>query len=192
MPVKQRITTRNGLFFISFTCYRWLPLIAQTHAYDIVYRWFDYVKAQGHFINGYVIMPNHVHLLISFVRAAQPINTIIGNGKRFMAYAIIQRLKEMQQYGLLQQLQDSVETRRKENNKQHNVWELSFDWKECKASAFTWQKLDYIHRNPCSGKWQLAASPEEYPHSSALYYLTGKEGVYPVRNFREMDDVALG
>ena len=37
-------------------------------------------------------MPNHVHAL-SFVATGQSINTIIGNGKRFMAYEIVERLK---------------------------------------------------------------------------------------------------
>ena len=38
-------------------------------------------------------MPNHIHLLVSFINAKQSINTIIGNGKRFMAYEIIKRLE---------------------------------------------------------------------------------------------------
>lgn len=37
-------------------------------------------------IIGYVIMPNHIHVLIDFIKTHQTINTIIGNGKRFMAY----------------------------------------------------------------------------------------------------------
>ncbi len=29
---------------------------------------------------------------------------------------------------------------------------------------FIGQKPDYINRNPCSGKWNLAAYPEDYLH----------------------------
>ena len=43
-------------------------------------------------IHEYVIMPNHMYVLLSFTKTRQRINTIIGNGKRFMAYEIIQRL----------------------------------------------------------------------------------------------------
>ena len=39
-------------------------------------------------------MPNHIHALISFVNAKQIINTIIGNGKRFMAYEILAGYKK--------------------------------------------------------------------------------------------------
>jgi len=177
------------MFFITFTCHQWQPLIDKVNGYDIVYHWFDHLKSKGHFINAYVIMPNHVHAVISFVNTGQSINTIIGNGKRFMAYEIIQRLQQNGETALLEQLSNRIEARRKENNKQHNVWELSFDWKECRSNDFVWQKLDYLHNNPCTGKWHLALNAIEYLHSSAKYYLTGVQGVFAVTNFMEMQDV---
>jgi len=189
MPVKQNIPFNSGTFFITFTCYQWLHLIDKTAGYDIVYKWFDHLKSKGHYINGYVIMPNHVHALISFVNTGQSINNIVGNGKRFMAYDLVESLEQRGEGDLLNILSSNIESKRKENKKQHNVWELSFDWKVCLSKEFTWQKLDYIHNNPCVGKWQLADNPKEYLHSSAKYYLTGEQGVYPVTNIMEMLDV---
>ena len=92
------------MFFITFTCHNWLPLIDKVSGYNIIYNWFDHLKEKGHFINGYVIMPNHIHLLVSFINAKQSINTIIGNGKRFMAYEIIKRLEANNEAELLQKL----------------------------------------------------------------------------------------
>ena len=189
MPVKTTIPHNNGIFFITFTCHQWLPLIDKVNGYDIIYNWFDHLKSKGHFINGYVIMPNHVHALISFINTRQSINTIIGNGKRFMAYEIIERLEKNNETTLLQILAGSVEMRRKANKKLHEVWELSFDWKDCRSNEFVWQKLNYMHNNPCLGKWQLCINPIEYLHSSAKFYLTGEQGIYPVTNFMEMEDV---
>lgn len=71
-------------------------------------------------------MPNHVHALISFIDTKQSINTIVGNGKRFMAYEIIARLEKNNELTLLQNLADNVEDTRKANKKQHEVWETSF------------------------------------------------------------------
>jgi len=122
MPVLQTIPYEDGTFFITFTFYNWLPVIDKTNGYDIVYKWFDHLKSKGHKINGYVIMPNHVHVLISFVTAAQKINTIIGNGKRFMAYEIIKRLQAKGEGDLLFILQSNVEAKRRANNKLHDVW----------------------------------------------------------------------
>lgn len=189
MPVKQTIPYDHGTFFITFTCYQWLSLINKVNGYDIVYKWFDYLKANGHFINGYVIMPNHVHAIISFTQAAQSINIIIGNGKRFMAYEIIKRLQMNNETGLLLKLSTNVEPARKAKNKKHDVWELSFDWKECNSPEFTDQKLEYIHNNPCSGKWNLCNTPEEYMHSSAKFYSTGEQGIFAVTNIMSMMDI---
>jgi len=189
MPVKQNIPYSNGIFFITFTCHQWLSLISIVNGYDIVYNWFGVLKKNGHFINGYVIMPNHIHLLISFIETDQRINTIIGNGKRFMAYEIIKRLRQNNELELLSDLAENVESKRKLNNKKHNVWELSFDWKECNSSAFINQKLEYIHNNPCVGKWELSKSPVEYEHSSAKFYITGERVPFHVNNIMEMHDV---
>jgi hypothetical protein len=62
-----------------------LPLIEQTNSYDAVYNWLDHLKEKGHYVAGYTIMPNHIHALIGFQNRGQSINTIVGNGKRFMA-----------------------------------------------------------------------------------------------------------
>jgi REP element-mobilizing transposase RayT len=189
MPKKQTIPYKSGMFFVTFTCHRWLPLIDRVNGYDVIYNWFDHLKNKGHFVNGFVIMPNHAHALISFINTTQTINTIIGNGKRFIAYEIIDRLQQNNEVALLQQLHAHVEPTRKENKKLHEVWEASFDWKDCRSNGFVWQKLNYMHNNPCTGKWQLAANPIEYLHSSARFYLTGVQGIYPITNFMEMEDV---
>ena len=68
-----------------------------------------------------------MNAILSFIETEQSINIIIGNGKRFMAYDIIKRLKENNECELLNFLSDAVETNRKANNKKHEVWELSFD-----------------------------------------------------------------
>lgn len=73
----------------------------------------------------------------------------------------------------------------------HEVWEDSFDWKECRSYIFVNQKLDYMHNNPCTGKWSLMINPYSYPHSSAKFYITGEHGIYPVTNFMELEDLDL-
>jgi hypothetical protein len=50
-----------------------------------------------------------VHALISFISAAQSTNTIIGKGKRFMAYEIIKRLQAEGDINLLSILKNNAE-----------------------------------------------------------------------------------
>lgn len=188
MPVKRKITESEGVFFITFTCFQWMPLIEQTNSYDMVYKWFDHLILNGHYINGYVIMPNHVHALIAFRNTGKSINSIVGNGKRFIAYEIIKRLEQQQESKVLHQLYLSVEAKDRERNKKHEVWEDSFDWKECRTHKFMKQNLDYMHDNPVRGKWTLATTATDYEHSSARFYICNKHAAYPVMNFLELDD----
>jgi hypothetical protein len=92
---------------------------------------------------------------------------------------------------VLQILENAVNSSDKKRGKLHEVWEDSFDWKECISDTFTIQKLDYMHMNPCSGKWMLAENPFEYEYSSARFYICGEQGKYPVMNFGELDDINL-
>ena len=191
MPVKRKITNPDGVYFITFTCCQWLHLIEITNSYDLIYNWFDHLKSKGHYIVGYVIMPNHVHSLIAFRNTGKSINTIVGNGKRFMAYEIVNRLEARQDMGTIELLQSSVEATDRKRNKKHEVWEDSFDWKECISNEFIEQKLNYMHENPCRGKRKLAEDPASYPHSSALFYLTGEQGLYEVFNYLALADINL-
>jgi hypothetical protein len=53
------------------------------------------------------------------------------------------------------------------------------------------QKLNYIHNNPCKGKWNLANNIVEYVHSSAKYYLTGEQGIYAVTHYKDIEAMDL-
>ena len=50
------------------------------------------------------------------------------------------------------------------------MFEVSSDIKPCYTEKFLIQKLEYMHENPLSKKWNLADTPESYPHSSARFY----------------------
>ncbi|MEM9929280.1 MAG: hypothetical protein AAF840_05650, partial [Bacteroidota bacterium] len=73
MSTKRTIDQKQGLFFVTFACYKWLPLFDLCQGYDLVYRWFEYLIGKGYQIAGYVIMPNHVHALIGLRDSSQTI-----------------------------------------------------------------------------------------------------------------------
>ena len=167
----------NSHYFVTFTCYQWLPLFQITNAYDCVYKWFDSLHKKEIRVTGYVIMPNHIHVLLYFPEMKQSLNTVIGNAKRFIAYEMIKRLKKEKQYEILEKLAAGVNNREKKKGQLHKAFEESFEAKECRSAKFIFQKLNYIHRNPVSGKWQLTKDFVDYPYSSASFYETGV-GIY--------------
>jgi len=62
----QRIQQAKRLHFITFSCHHRDPLLADPHACDVFEQTLERVRQwYGFFVCGYVIMPEHVHLLIS-------------------------------------------------------------------------------------------------------------------------------
>ena len=50
---RTQIDNTEGIYFITFTCQQWLPLFEITNRYDTVYKWVDYLKTKGHYVNGH-------------------------------------------------------------------------------------------------------------------------------------------
>ena len=191
MTVRREMPYKEGIYFITFTCYEWMPLIELADAYDAVYHQFDILKLEGHYVLGFVIMPNHVHALLGMRDKGKSINKRIGTLKRFLAYDLLQRLRESEKTDVLEELSRRVPATDRNRGKLHQVFEPSFDCKECFSEEMIIQKLDYMHENPCKGIWQLAENPVDYKHSSALFYITGEQGLYAVTHYMEMEDIDL-
>src|SRR5882762_7422515 len=142
MSVRKEISNTEGVYFITFTCCKWLPLFELLHAYDEVYKQFDILKSEGHYIVGYVIMPNHIHALIAFKKTGKNINRRIGTMKRFLAYELVQRLEKAGKTDILQILKSTVNNTDRQRGKLHEVFEPSFDCKECYGEKMINQKLN--------------------------------------------------
>jgi REP element-mobilizing transposase RayT len=170
----ETVVTSKGIYFITFTCHNWLPLIDTADAYEDVYKFMEVIKMEGNNIVGYVIMPNHLHFLINYKNPSKTLNTLIGNGKRFLAYDIVRKLQQKKEYELLNHLALAVGPKDRSRGKKHEVWKPGFDVKECRTEKFLLHKLNYIHDNPVKGKWKLATDNESYVHSSCLFYFKKK------------------
>ena len=184
MSVHTKIN-KEGIYFITFTCYDWVPLVELSKGYDAVYNFFTAINRQGNTVLAYVIMPNHLHLLLHY-NGKKSLNTIIGNGKRFMAYEIVRLLEQKGEETLLKRLQAEVKDKDRRRGKKHEIWIDGFDVKECRTEKFILQKLIYIHENPLRGKWKLCNTSIDYLHSSARFYLNGKHQLFEVKGFCKM------
>ena len=163
-----------------------MSLIEITNSYDIVYNWFNILKQDEIEVVAFVIMPNHLHCILYFPQANFDLNKIISNGKRFMAYEIINRLEKANQTGLLSQLSNAVTFNEQKKGQLHRVFENSFDAKAIFSDKFLLQKLNYIHHNPVSGKWNLVKDFTLYEHSSASFYEGGKAIHFVCKHFRDL------
>ena len=146
MSIKKLHTNYDTFYYITFTCLSWFNLFEMTNFYDFIYQWFEKLTKFQVYNCGYVIMPNHLHMLAYTQNSERAINKIIGTGKRFMAYEIVKRLKKSGRTELLWKTADAVTLAERQRNKRHEVFQDSLDCKEVVTEKFVRQKLSFIHK----------------------------------------------
>ncbi len=182
MAIKLKHSNTYSTYFVTFTCVEWIPLIEMTNTYNMVYKWFGILKNEYNAdVVAYVIMPNHLHVILHFHNENFDLNRIIGNGKGFIAYEIVNKLENAGNKTMLDRLQCLLTEREKNKGQLHKIFKDSFDAKAIFTQPFLLQKINYIHNNPVTGKWMLAKDFVEYEHSSASFY-----EIQLVRHFQPM------
>lgn len=177
MAVRNKISLKNKIYFITFTIYKWQKIFVQDKYCKLVFKWFDYQKLNySNKIHAYVIMPNHLHFIIFLSELSPELTKLIQNAKRFLAYEIVSYLKEDKKDDLLKLFSENAD---KSKNAKHKIFEDSFDAKLIENEELFRQKLIYINNNPCMPKWNLSKSPEKFIYSSASNYILGN-GIYDV------------
>ena len=177
MAIRNKIFIPNEIYFITFTILGWRKVFTNDKYCGLVYKWFDYIKEKyGNKIHGYAIMPNHIHCLIYITDKSPKVSKLIQNAKRFLAYQIVEYLKEDNRIELLNFFKENAESKK---GAKHKIFEDNYDSLIVQSLKFFLEKLNYIHNNPCVEKWQLAEEPENYKYSSAANYIEG-EGFYKI------------
>jgi len=174
------------MYFCTFTCHEWMHLFELTNGYDLVYNWFNILKKDKIEVVGYVIMPNHVHNILYFPEAGFNLDKILSNGKRFMAYELVNRLEKANDTNTLTILQNALTERERKKKQLHKVFKDSFDAKPIFSEKFLLQKLNYIHYNPVKGKWNLAKDFVSYEHSSASFYEEGITRHFIPKHYKDL------
>ncbi len=175
---------KECFYFVTFTCYKWLNLFEEANIYDYLEFWFKKLKEKGCLLNGYVIMPNHMHLILYVKEEVEDFNKCIAESKRFLAYEIVKRLRQANKHNLLNILQSGVQKNELKNGKKHQVFRLSFDARKLDEMGVV-NVLNYIHQNPVMGKWNLIDDYINYPYSSSGFYENGDIPKYGLVDFRD-------
>jgi putative transposase len=127
-------------------------------------------------ILGYVIMPNHVHLIIYF-KKENHLSAFMRDFKKFTAFQIRKKMESENQSDLLSTLKYD------RRDQKFKIWMDRFDDVHLESTYVVEQKLDYIHDNPV--KKEFCDYPEDYLYSSAAFYEKGTEGKLKVVHYRD-------
>ena len=142
-----------------------------------------YISLMNHtYLYAFVVMPNHIHTIIQCPADSPPADWTRAF-KTSTAQLIIRLYQVEQNHKAIESLTALVTRPKKQ---QYKVWEDGYLAKNVVTPNFLEQKLTYIHNNPVQPHWQLADTPEDYPWSSARYYLTEEPCIIPVRDTREL------
>jgi putative transposase len=140
---------------LTFSCYHRLPLLAAPGAYAAFESELEQVRRRyGFVVAGYVLTPEHVHLLVG-----EPREGSLGVAVQVLKQKSSRRLKppgEAQSW-------------------QRRYYDFNV-WSEDKRA----EKLRYMHRNPVTRG--LVEKPEQWPWSSFRHYSTGEIGTVEIES----------
>jgi putative transposase len=158
----KRYSGHDYLHFLTCSCYHRQPWLASPDRRDLFLQIFEEVRERYLFVVvGYVVMPDHIHLLISEPERGTP-STVMQVVKQRFARRVLNR-----------QRRNARQAELWPEPPQH-VWQKRFYdfhvWSERKRV----EKLRYMHRNPV--KAGLVLEPEQWPWSSYRSYAYDEVG----------------
>lgn len=169
MPAQRHHHAGNHLHFLTASTYRRARLFDSARFRQNFVRTLEEMRASLSFkITGYVLMPDHFHLLIWPSNEVNP-SQIIQSLKERTAKFILKNLKENQQLPWCGRMLDRLTLPPSVHlHGPHRVWQRRFYdmniWSEKKRV----EKLNYMHSNPA--KRGLVTQPGDWLWSSWRFY----------------------
>ncbi|MEQ8245621.1 transposase [Fulvivirga sp.] len=151
------------VYFWTSTIKDWKSLLNEDKYKELIINELKKLVDKGLMIvYGFVIMPNHIHLIWELKQK---------NGKEMphasfnkaTGHLLIKDLKTNDSNKL-------VLFKVNEKEREYRIWQRDPLAIMIKSRSMLEQKLIYIHNNPLQEKWNLAKFPEDYKWSSAAFY----------------------
>ena len=174
MSRKYKFYDPEGLYFITFSVVKWVDVFTRDKYREILLDSFRYCqKEKGLVIHAYVIMTNHLHLIISR-KGKHLLENIMRDMKKFTSGMLINAIKnnpsESRKEWMIEIFREAG--RKNSNNTVYQFWQQDNHPIELTSNSMMEQKLNYIHDNPVEQGFVKKA--EDYPWSSMSDYLGGK------------------
>jgi len=158
----KRFYGDHDLHFITGSCYRRRPELGSAYRRDLFLRLLEQVRQKYQFVvYGYVVMPEHFHLLINEPEKGNPSIVMKVVKERFTRL-----LNRKRRSSRAQALQWNIPC--------SPVWQKRFYDFNVWSRRKRVEKLRYLHRNPV--KRGLVAQPEGWKWSSYRSYAYGEPG----------------
>ncbi len=168
MSTGYQIVEQNGLHYVTFQIVKWVDLFTRQIYRDIVIDSLRYCQQnKGLEIYAFVIMSNHVHLLLR--SHVGRLSDTIGDFKSFTAKEILSSIAsepESRKDWMLNLFEFSAKQHKR--NEKYQIWTHENHSEYIFSDKFLFQKINYIHENPVRAG--LVAKAEDYLYLSASAY----------------------
>lgn len=172
---KQLYHDKN-IFFLTTTCHEWIHLFTIGNSIQLISESLNFCSNKYHAaILGYVLMPNHIHLLVQYTQVINRID-FMRDFKQYTSTKVRQAIAQYQ-WGKLERLLYQ------KGEQNYKLWQDRFDELYLASRELLEIKLNYIHNNPIQIHWNLAKQPSEYLYSSAMFYEKGIQNSVEVNHY---------
>ena len=155
-------------YFYTDTIYEFKHLLADDSMKMIIINSLKYlVDNKLAEIFGYVIMPNHIHLIWNILNNKRK-ESVAGSFSKFTAH-------EFKKYLQINNPDLLIRYKSEKTDRLFQFWKRDPLAIPLSNEHILIEKLQYIHNNPVKDKWKLATQPEAYRFSSASFYASGKD-----------------
>ena len=167
------------LYLMTATICGWRPILADATYADIILDSLSWLRRAARMrLFAFVVMPTHLHALVMPIDRS--ISELLQNFGSYTAHEIIKQLRSNNQTDLLA----FFHKHRRDSSRIFSIWE-DIQVENIYSKDFLREKLEYIHNNPNSKKWELVEDRADYRYSSACFYDLGKSPVIEVDDARE-------
>ena len=177
MSTAYQISEQDELHFVTFQIVRWIDIFTRKAYRDIVIDSLRFCQQnKGLEIYAFVIMSNHIHLLIR--SETGKLSDTIREFKSFTAKKILEAVNtesESRREWILNLFEFSA--RQHKGNGKYQVWTHENHAEIVYSNSFMDSKIKYLHENPIRAG--IVEKEEDYLYSSARNY-AGLEGVLEV------------
>ncbi|MBC7553052.1 MAG: transposase [Taibaiella sp.] len=181
MSTGYQIDDQNAMYFVTPTIVDWVDIFTRKIYREIITDSLNYcIKEKGLLVYGYVIMTNHLHLIIR--SECGKLSGTIRDFKKFTAAKIIETIQskpESRREWMLHRFEWNASTNMRSSNNQ--VWTHENHAEQIFSLKFFNQKLNYLHENPVRAGW--VTLPEDYIYSSASTLIKNAPGLLPISNW---------
>jgi putative transposase len=165
----------NSLYFCTDVIVGWQYVFTSHEFFEAIIDSLKYCKEnKGLQVHGYVIMPNHVHSIVSSTQGN--LSSILRDYKRHTSWRITELLGEAKNRRLLNYFRTVA--RREERGNEHRIWQSGSHPVLIESGQFFDQKLEYIHNNPVIKGY--VERPEYWKFSSARNYILNDHSIIKV------------